>query len=575
MTEQTPGNGAMPAPGGPGIPGYGYPSPNVPPQQPPAAGAGYGYPTAPPQQGMPPVLPQGQPGQQGMPPMPPPMGQPMPQQQPFGQFGPYQQVPYQQGQFVPQGSYPQSSPYAQGQPMPGQPGPYQQVPGQQPTMAPPIQGMPPMPPAGQGGPKKGLLYGAIGGGLALILIIVAVFVFGGGGGGGPLGGGGSAPALATGWHTNVGPQQDSLVGNWLTDKYVVRGSVDGVKAYDRASGTLAWTVQPPTGANVPCSMSPTVSSSGIGTIAFGTDDHTCTTVVGVDTSTGHVLWNTPLTLSSSSGATPSDATTLINGNVAAVLSDGLIDGVDVSSGTPVWTYKPRDQSCSFSLAGAGSTILSYDFCPNASQPYMMTALNAATGAQLWQTPGSDQKTVEAVLSSSPLIAQVQGADGTNSTNLYDSSGNPTPVSGGNSIEGGGTPIVQMVGSTTLVAETTAGSSGDTAGVEAIDVTSGKVLWTYLGDNKAGADLAFAPGTSGTAIYALSSPPSMGGSGNGALVTLSPTTGAATTLATLPYSSGTDIFAARGPLIVPGSGSAHSQVYLINYGSVVPGIQVYK
>lgn len=592
MTDQTPGNGAIPAPGvpsAPGTPGYGYPSPNVPPQQPPAAGAGYGYPTAAPQQGMPPMPPQAQPAQPGMPAMAPPMGQPMPQQQPpSGQPGypqapyqqaPYQQSPYQQGQFAPQGpgSYPQAAPYPQHQPMPGQPGTYQQVPGQQPPMAPPIQGMPPAPPAGQGGPKKGLLFGLIGGGLALVLIVVAVIMFSGGGGGGnPLIGGGSAPALVSGWSTPVGPEQDALVGNWVTNKYVIRGSeAQGVRAYDLATGSFAWSVQPPAGANVPCSMSSTVSSSGVGTIAYGTDDHTCTAAVGVDTNTGHVLWHASLAGSPGSGSTPGSETTLINGSVAAVVGDTKIGGFDLNSGTPAWTYKVRDPSCSTSAAGAGNTILLGDMCPEANQPYMMTALNATTGAQLWQKPVPSSYTIQAVLSASPLVAQVQDESGNGSTNVYDSSGNPTPVSAAGSVSSGGEhvpPVVQMLGNT-LVAESS--DSSDKSEVEAIDLTSNKVLWTYNGDNKAGADLAFAPQTSGNTIFALSSPPDGGGSGNGALVTLNPATGAATALATLPYSSGTEIFAARGPLVVPGSGSTHPQVYLINFGSVVPGIHVYK
>ncbi|MBF9070400.1 outer membrane protein assembly factor BamB family protein [Streptacidiphilus fuscans] len=577
MTDQTPGNGAMGAsigasPGPAQVSGW------------PQATPGYGYPNVPPQQGQPPMPPQGMPGV-------PPMGQPLPQQpmppqQPFGQPG-YPQAPYQQGQFAPQVSYPQA-PYAQGQPMPGQPGPYQQVPGQQaftappmqapPMQAPPMQGMPAAPPSGQGGgPKKGLLYGAIGGGLALILIVVAVIAFSGGGGN-PLTGGSSAPALASGWQTPVGPEQDSVVGFWLTDKYVVRGSKDqGVRAYDLSTGRLAWFVQPPAGAGVPCSLSPTVTSSGVGTIAFGSNDHTCTTLIGVDTNTGHVLWHASLPGSSSSGSTPGNATTFISGNVAAVASDTVVGGFDPSSGTPVWTYKPRDPSCSENSSGAGSAILLYDFCPNASQQYMMTALNATTGAQLWQKPGTDQDTIQAVFSSSPLVAEVQGAASVSGdVTVYDSSGNPTVVSAAAGIQPGGSgqgPVnVQMVGNT-LVSETS--DSKNTPEVQGIDVTTDKVLWTYTDAIKAGTHLAVAPQTSGHTIYAISNPPPMGGSGNGALVTLNPTTGAATTVATMPYSSGPEIFGASGSLVVPGGGTAGLRVYLINFGTVLPCIHEYK
>ncbi|MBF9070395.1 outer membrane protein assembly factor BamB family protein [Streptacidiphilus fuscans] len=616
------------APGG--VPGYGYPNPGVPPQQ-PAPGMGYGYPNPQqppqPQQGMPPMgqpgMPpmdpsmQGMQGMQGVPPMAPPMGQsmpgqsmpgqpmpgqpmpgqpmpgqpmpgqpmpgqPMPQQPPFGQPGypqdPYQQDPYQQGQFAPQGPgpYPQGpgpypqDPYAQGQPMPGQPDPYQL-----PPMAPPMgQPMPGMPPA-RSGPPMGLIFGAIGGVVALALIIVvAVVAFGGNSGGGGGGGGGNngTPTLAAGWKTANGTDSGNLIGSWITDKNLIRVG-DTVSAYSLADGSVAWTVSPPSGASVPCGMSPTVSSAGVGTIAFGSDDHSCTNVVGVDTTTGRELWN--LKLNIPQGGSASQVNTFISGTVATITGSGVIGGVDLTSGNTAWQYKPRGQYCNDDAYSGGGVVLVNEFCADVNPTYVLTALDGATGKQLWQKTESDNVMFTSVLNGSPLVAQQDGSGGQPVTNIYDSSGNATPVTGGDPISANGSArnqlVVRMLNSTTMLTESQNSSSNP--GIEALNVSNGQVLWTYYGQNKAGATLALLSQTNTSGqIYAISQPGDTYNGPGGSLVQLDPTTGKATVVAGLPSSMDSTSFVGETALVAPGTGSAQPRVYLVNEGSELPEVQ---
>lgn len=425
----------------------------------------------------------------------------------------------------------------------------------------------------------GLVLGVVGGVTALGLVVTAAVLLSQGGSrghGGSSSTGGSAAALTTGWSVTGSGGTEQLLGSWITDRYLVRVTdTGGAKAYDLTSGSLAWTVQPPAGASVPCTMSPTLSSSGIGTIGFGADAESCTVLVAVDTATGRELWTSPLT--NKDHSSPGMETTFIDGDVVDLVGDNVLGGVNLTTGAPVWGYKPRGRYCNVYSYGGAGVVLVDDYCADVSPAYVVTALDGATGRQLWQKPGSGHVEFGTVLAGSPVVAQVDTTSGDTVTQRYDRSGNPTQLTAGTPISsrsaGRTTPVARMLNSTTMLVATQ--NSAYTPGIEAVDLTDGAVLWSYAGANRTGAELAFSVEDATGRIYALSNPADTAGGATGSVVSLDPATGAPTTLASLPDAASGTQFLAGVTLVQPGGDSAHPKVYFVGYGSYAPGVQQYR
>ncbi|RAG85430.1 hypothetical protein DN069_11675 [Streptacidiphilus pinicola] len=553
----------VPQPGGPGVaysptefapqvpqpsagqtpqPGYGYPQPPQPAQ--PAQG--YGYPS--PQAAAPAP---GDGAAQAQPYPLPPMAQPVPglMQQPMQ---PMPGQPYGSGQ----APYdPQQAAYAQQQ----QPFPQQAPYGPQPDAQGQWPQMPPLPTEGQPGypypgayqqptpPRSGLSRGAIGGIIAgavalAIVAVVAILLIPGGGGSNGGGGGGSVPTLAASWSVK-GKTTDQQVGTWVTDKYFVRASSSGVQAYSLTDGSVAWTAQPLSGPGVPCAMSPTLSSSGIGTIGFGPDTTSCTTLVGVDTHTGKTLWSTALTNSTRSMA--SGTTTFIDGSVGVIVNGTVLGGVDLTTGNAVWGYKARGQYCDAYPYGGAGVVLVDDYCADVQPSYTLSALDGATGKQLWQKTETDNVQFNSVLSGSPLIATTEDS-GDPVAQRFDSSGNETPISLTDKIQltTNGNPGTQLLGSSALLIPTS--NSSSKPDVSAVNPSTGSPLWTYDGTTHGGGALlrdatqsAASGGTSGGSnIYAMSLVPGYSSSNGPTVVSLDPSTGKPTDIAHLPASANT-------------------------------------
>ncbi|MEZ0065746.1 hypothetical protein ABIA32_001746 [Streptacidiphilus sp. MAP12-20] len=484
-----------------------------------------------------------------MPAQPPPMQEP-------------QYQPEYQPQYPPQGGgygYPQQqqpyppAPPTQGYGYPGvqQPPPYQ---GQQqqmgdgygypqpPMVQPPLQqpgygypagpGMPPMAPP----PKKGLGAGAIGGIIAGVVVLAGIATVGvvltnqggstaGSGGGG---GGGGPRTLAAGWYVPGNGATKHQLGAWLTTQYLIRGTDNGVTAYKVTDGSVAWTAKPLSGPGVPCTMSPTVSATGIGTIGFGPDVDHCSSIVGVDTRSGQTLFSTPLTSKDHTSA--SSASTFVDGNVGVILNDNVIGGVDLTDGKPVWGYKSRGQYCNEYPYGGASVVLVDDYCADASPTYALTALDAATGKEVWRKAGTDHVEIESVLAGpSPVVARLLSGSTATNTHIYDATGEPRPLNSPNEIVSDGLSS-RMLDSSTLLLETR--SQTPVYGLTAFNLTTGAVSWSYDGESHKGAILAHSAQDAGGKLYAISladygSRPQ--------LVSLDPTTGKSTVLATLPAS----------------------------------------
>ncbi|WP_370085008.1 PQQ-binding-like beta-propeller repeat protein [Streptacidiphilus sp. MAP12-16] len=448
---------------------------------------------------------------------PPPTQTPPPT--PFAPQPGYPPQGYPQ-QGYPQGGYPQQGyPQQPGYPVPGAPG-YGGYPG---------PGYP------QAAPKKKLGGGAIAGiiiGVVVLAAIAGVTVM--------LTGGSSSPGgktLAKVWSVTANGSEDRLVGSWLTGTTLVRASsAGGVVAYNVSDGSKAWTITPPSGGSVPCAISPTVTTGGIGTMAFGTDPNSCTVFAGVDSSTGRILWTIPLTGAGHTVAM--SAQTYIQGSVATVVSGGEAGGFDTTTGKRVWLYQPRGQYCNETNKGTTGAILVDDYCADASPAYTLSAVDGATGKVLWRKTETDHVNVDTVLGANPLVAAVSSS-GNETVNVYDGSGNPKPLNvSGVRLDTSSvwsTNAISLSGQTMVVqsADDLSSSSGSTAGkVVAYDLSTGDPLWTYNGESQHGAVLVNAAADG--KLYALST-----GSFSGSphFVSLDPTTGKSTVLGALP--SGTN------------------------------------
>ncbi|MFC1399991.1 MULTISPECIES: PQQ-binding-like beta-propeller repeat protein [Streptacidiphilus] len=485
-----------PAAAGPGTPPA--PQPQAPQQQPgawPAGGAtgaypsvqhgGYGYPQPQTPQAAPPGYPQGYPPQQQG--YPPQQGYPAPQA-----------YPQQQG-YPPQQGYPQ-----QGYPQQG--------------------GYPPPQP-----PRRRLGGGAIAGIVAGVVVLACIAVVGV-----MIANNGSKKAgsmLSKAWSVPAQGSDDKLIGSWLTSTALVRSSsATGVTAYSIADGSKSWTLTPPSSAQTPCAMSPTMTSDGIGTMAFGSDDNSCSVFAGVDSRTGKILWTVPLTSASNSVAM--SASTYIQGSVATIVSGDRVGGFDTRTGAQVWGLKPRGDYCNESSVATTGIVLVDDFCADVKPSYTLTALNASTGKQMWRKTESDHTDVSSLLNGSPLVSVVS-TSGDTSLQMYDANGG-----NGKTLQ---TPNLKLneyhevtaslPGQLLVVQgdEDLSSDNGSTAGnIVAFNLATGAEAWTYDGESNHGALLAQSTGDG--KLYALSTGTY---SGSPHFVSLDPTTGKSTVLGALP------------------------------------------
>ena len=479
------------------------------------------------------------------PPTPPRQGgAPYPPTQPYPQ-APYGSYGYpQQGGYPAQGGYPQQpAPYPQqvppqpypqqGQPYPQAQPPYPQAPYPQPPYPQAGYGAggyppPPVPPAPpRRGVRKGAVLGIIGGVLVLAIAGTVLAVANNGSGGGT---GGNT--LSTVWSVPSSGGDDRLVGSWLTSTAVVRAGTDsGVSAYDLVTGHKTWTVDAPTDASKPCAMSPDLTSDGIGTVGFGTDGNSCKYVVGVDTRDGDILWKVDLT--DTDDPVPSSAQTFVQGSVATILSLGRVDGFDTKTGKRIWFDTSRGKYCNADAFGTTGAVVIDDFCADASPERTLTALDPATGKQLWRKTEPEDIVEGYVLNGAPLVALLS-PNRKDPVSLYSSSGATTPVDMTHLVLENGNPLSVKLSDQTLVvqsAQDTSDTSSTAGQVIAYDLTTGHQLWRYNGESGHGAVLVRT--ASGGKLYALSTG-AFGGSPH--FVQLDPATGTSTILGALPSDS---------------------------------------
>jgi hypothetical protein len=347
------------------------------------------------------------------------------------------------------------------------------------------------------------------------------------------------------WQIPAPAADDTLVGSWLTDKVLVRaGTRGGLRAYDLNDGKQIWrAASSATAAErgaVPCGMSPTLSAQGIGTVAFGKDGSTCTWLAGVKASTGKILWSVPLT----GKAHPAAATagTYVQGNVATIVSENYLGGVDVRTGRRVWGYQARGHYCNAYDWGADGTVLVDDFCLDQKNRFTLTAYDGRTGKVIWRKSESTHSDVTHILSGSPLVAAVHTAR-QDAVRVFDTTGTGRKLAAGDDelTPGNNTSADHAARMYGDVLVTPASAAGSTV-IDGFDTATGARLWTHRS-----AVLAVpAPGADAK-VYAVTM------SGVPQLIAIDPRTGHPTPVAGLPTGSGKWSFTSGTVYVTPDGG----------------------
>ncbi|KAB1987719.1 outer membrane protein assembly factor BamB family protein [Streptomyces triticiradicis] len=341
------------------------------------------------------------------------------------------------------------------------------------------------------------------------------------------------------------PADDTLIGSWLTDKLLVRaGTRGGLRAYDLTDGKQVWSAASGAAAsergNVPCAMSPKVGARGIGTVAFGKDGSTCTWLAGVKASTGKILWSVPLTDTKHPKA--ATATTYLQGDVATVVGQNFLGGVDIRTGDRVWGYKARGHYCNAHGRGAEGAVLVDDFCLDRKTRFTLTAYDGRTGKVIWRKSESAHADVTHFLSGSPLIAAVHTVHqdavrvfGTTGTGRRLAVGNDELTTGNDT---GADHSARLYGH---VLVTPASAAGHPV-IDGFDTTTGAKLWIHRS-----AALAVPASGSDDKVYAVTT------SGTPQLVTIDPRTGRTTPVAVLPTGTGKGHFTSGTVYATPDGG----------------------
>lgn len=364
--------------------------------------------------------------------------------------------------------------------------------------------------------------------------------------------------LAAAWRLPAPATDDALVGSWLTGKALVRASTEsGVTAHRLSDGGAEWTASPPAaaagGGTRPCAMSPTLTDDGLGTVAFGKDGTTCTTLAGIDTTSGTVLWTVPLTDAKHPVAVAAE--TFVQGRVATIVSENFLGGVDIRTGRRVWGFAPRGYYCNAFTWGHTGVVLVDDYCADQKDPFTLTAYDGATGKKLWSLGQDAHTDVAHVFSASPLIAGEHTA-GEDSVRVIAADGSSRKLAVGATeiLPGNGTDADHSARVVDGILLTPAQSAAGTE-VDAFEVATGRKLWSYP------ATALATPLHPGDPVYALAGSPA-----SPQLVRLAPRTGAATPVSALPraphpFTTGTLYVTADGGVLqLPAQSAAGPATY---------------
>ncbi|MFE5656249.1 PQQ-binding-like beta-propeller repeat protein [Streptomyces sp. NPDC056517] len=283
----------------------------------------------------------------------------------------------------------------------------------------------------------------------------------------------------------VGAKYDEGVGAWALGDAVAQGRLDGLFAYDSATGAVRWNVSAPTREAL-CGMS-SDAEQGIGLIAHGRHEKACAELLAVRVSDGKVMWRRTLT---GEGLLPRGAA--VGGGTAVTAEDGAVRGRSSETGEQRW-QRPLGKGCGVLAvdADAGRTLV-VEQCGKGAR---LVALDTRTGARQWlrELP-VESRAVAAVVSVSPVVLAVHEDDkrGTRAFLGFDDKGAPTvsiPLSGPEGLlaapgevgDGRTARIVVRDGRLITTAER---DSIVPDRVVAFSLTDGRKVWEYASQHQA-------------------------------------------------------------------------------------------
>ncbi|MDH6135792.1 hypothetical protein P3T37_005209 [Kitasatospora sp. MAA4] len=399
-----------------------------------------------------------------------------------------------------------------------------------------------------------LVFGGVAGGILAIGIVIGLIILftpgpapkpnatggtsagvtGGGTGGG--GGGSSTGKLNVSWtvpKSSVSGSDSHTLGEWTTDKLLVRGDATALTAYNLSNGQVAWTLTPPSGTKAFCSMSASTNKKDVGGVTFNLGDDDCASVGAVDATTGKLLFNVGSSLPSKSF----DTQVTVTDTTVAAASGALLGGFNLSDGKSAWNYKDRGDYCNESSDTAGSVVVVSDFCPDANPKQQLSVLNADTGqitSSFALTTDNDRLTN--IVSTKPLVLQISSGYDNDYMVGVDASGKtmakiPLKVAGEDRLQLSSASAAlskNIVLGNTLYVEVT---KNDKTAIRAIDLVSGTTLWTVDGGAEQG--LRLVDGSKDGKPLAIA----IDGYGKGArLVSLSPADGSLTAVSSFNVKS---------------------------------------
>lgn len=295
-----------------------------------------------------------------------------------------------------------------------------------------------------------------------------------------------------------------LAGSWITATAVVDARSDGAIAYALRNGAQVWSWQVPTGMRG-CGMS-SAAVAGIGVLAYGADANHCDQLIGLSADNGTKAWG-PISLADTSTfAIPvrnphiatAGATLAVQGPASTITAFDLATGTKRWS-TPVETNL-SDDTCSVNDVQATATVVYGLYqCDGASGSYAkLVGYDATSGRQVWTgdlstVPASDAYALS-LWTSDPTGAAgafLLAVDATpkHQTVYAFAAGSSTPVAASISADdynafsttGQGADQRRAHGyaivGRTLYIQTAAAIHGIANGVTAIDLSTGRTLWT--------------------------------------------------------------------------------------------------
>ncbi|MFG2698481.1 PQQ-binding-like beta-propeller repeat protein [Kitasatospora sp. NPDC048407] len=355
--------------------------------------------------------------------------------------------------------------------------------------------------AGPGAPSKRGLAIRIGAGVAALAVLATAAVLAtsdsdSGKSGADKGTQGTTQNIAVAhtkaWTANTDPAaagaqgaDDTLVGSWLLADAVVRADATGVHAYNLADGKPTWTLAPPADGAVPCGLSPSVNSGGIGAVVYrpaADPKSPCSTAAAVDTKAGKITWSKTL----------SDAKEKYAAHVAVTDDKVIAVGYDkaaawaANDGSEAWQYTGQGKFCTLSGSAGPTTVLLHSRCADSTPGDQAVALNVSDGKVKYWRGLNNQPTTVTVLSAEPAVVLTTGSQPADDRVFaWGANGDPgVEIQLG--VEGGGrldvargsfaaVPGVHFQGSTMFAAVVPDGGGNPTA-ITAYDLGTGKQQW---------------------------------------------------------------------------------------------------